>query len=463
MQRIPQRISSRIVPVSSVAAIKAILLFAVLSLITPATALAQKKKQRKTFRERLQIADSLRLQLRQSADRGQMLRWADSLFIDRVLSSKMGEKKKQRLLRQYHKRQARIRRYDRLLFRGDSLLAAKYNKIKYDTAYIARPDARWTVKFTGVLSGADMQTVTKTDALERRTHVMADCRGTFSVAAAYRGLGLSLSVNPAKLAGKNKDYEFNLNSYSNRYGFDVVYLSSKTFHGHRYVDGRRVDVGRGQVSQNALNLNFYYAFNSRRFSFPAAFSQSYVQKRSAGSWMIGASFDGSKTEMKDMTIRLNEFAVGGGYAYNLVVHRHWLFHLSALPTVTVYSHDYTKTRISASGEESAATADAAISDVATTTSAATPAAGQSVSADGTTALSVDESTDSSADSYTYRNSMEYHFPSVIITGRAAVVYSWRNKFAGATAIYNYSVAGDDAHLQLHRNKWRVRMFFGFRF
>lgn len=59
--------------------------------------------------------------------------------------------------------------------------------------------------------------------------------------------------------------------------------------------------------------------------------------------------------------------------------------------------------------------------------------------------------------------MEYHFPSVIITGRAAVVYSWRNKFAGATAIYNYSVAGDDAHLQLHRNKWRVRMFFGFRF
>ena len=293
------------------------------------------------------------------------------------------------------------------------------------------------MKFTGVLSGADMQAVTKTDALERRTHVMADCRGTFSVAAAYRGLGLSLSVNPAKLAGKNKDYEFNLNSYSNRYGFDVVYLSSKTFHGHRYVDGRRVDVGRGQVSQNALNLNFYYAFNSRRFSFPAAFSQSYVQKRSAGSWMIGASFDGSKTEMKDMTIRLNEFAVGGGYAYNLVVHRHWLFHLSALPTVTVYSHDYTKTRISASGEESAA---ATSSDV-----------------------SADESTDSSADSFTYRNSMEYHFPSVIITGRAAVVYSWRNKFAGATAVYNYSVAGDEDHLQLKRNKWRVRMFFGFRF
>ena len=41
--------------------------------------------------------------------------------------------------------------------------------------------------------------------------------------------------------------------------------------------------------------------------------------------------------------------------------------------------------------------------------------------------------------------------------------SWRNKFAGATAVYNFSVAGDEDHLQVKRNKWRVRMFFGFRF
>lgn len=29
--------------------------------------------------------------------------------------------------------------------------------------------------------------------------------------------------------------------------------------------------------------------------------------------------------------------------------------------------------------------------------------------------------------------------------------------------YNFSVAGDEDHLQVKRNKWRVRMFFGFRF
>ena len=70
---------------------------------------------------------------------------------------------------------------------------------------------------------------------------------------------------------------------------------------------------------------------------------------------------------------------------------------------------------------------------------------------------------SDAEVPTVRNSMKYHFPSAVITGRGAAVYSWCNKFAGATAVYNFSVAGDVDHLQVKRNKWRVRMFFGYRF
>lgn len=54
----------------------------------------------------------------------------------------------------------------------------------------------------GNLSGADLETMVKTNDIESRTKVMADCRGTLSMAVAYRGLGLGLAVNPAKLAGK---------------------------------------------------------------------------------------------------------------------------------------------------------------------------------------------------------------------------------------------------------------------
>lgn len=391
---------------------------------------AQKNKQRKKWREIIHIVDSIRYQLRQSADKGRMLQWGDYILVAELQKSKMSDRKKARFMKHYGKLQKRLALYDKRLFWVDSLLAAKYNKVTFDTAYITRPKERWTVKMLGNLSGADIRTNTKEGGVAYETKVMADFRGTLSMAVAYRGMGLSLSVNPAKLAGKNKDYELNLNSYSNRYGFDVVYLASKTYHGHMNLGSGRIEIPKGLISQNALNLNFYYVFNNCRFSFPAAFSQSYVQKRSAGSLMVGASFDGSKTvvgtdvdhpSLQPITIRLNEFAVGAGYGYNLVAGKHLLFHLSALPTITVYSHDYTESAIEM----------------------------------------VDE--DGQLETATVRNRMNYHFPSAIVTGRGAALYSWRNKFAGATAVYNFSVAGDEEHLQLKRNKWRVKVFFGFRF
>lgn len=368
-----------------------------------------KRKDRKTLRELLGTADSLRLRLRHAADQGHMLQWADTLMRQRLHRGEVDSAKYGRLM-------MRLRKVDRQLFRGDSLLARNYRKVSFDTAYIARPDGRWTVKLRTNISGAKLETVAAGGTERRETEVRSEYRGTVSVAVAYRGLGLGLALNPAKLAGKNKDYEFNLNSYSNRYGFDVIYMESNTYHGTQTVGSQRYDVDKGSISQKALNVNFYYAFNGRRFSFPAAFSQSYVQRRSAGSWMIGASFDGARTTIEGdeqtgrrrTKIKTNELAIGAGYAYNLVVGKHWLFHLSALPTYTIYSHD-------------------------------------NMSVDGV------------------RTNMKHVLGSGIITGRSAVLYNWRNKFAGATVVYNYSIAGKKDPLRVQRDKWRMRVFFGFRF
>ena len=378
---------------------------------------AKPKRQRKSLRETIAVVDSLRLQMRYAADHGYMLQWIDTMLNARLDSMPMSDKRRSRIKRHLQKVSGKLSLVDRRMFWGDSLLAANYRKKNIDTAYITRPDARWTIKLRGNLSGAKMETEAMTDGTLHTTTLRSDYRGTLSVAVAYRGVALGLAVNPAKLAGRCKDYEFNVNSYGNRMGFDIVYLASSTYKGTSTLNGSIADyIPKGLVSQQALNLNFYYVFNYRRFSFPAAFSQSYTQRRSAGSWMVGASFDGSRTDVKayddahtePMKIRLAEFALGGGYGYNLVVGKHWLFHLSGLPTLTVYSHDYTK-------------------------------------------------------SDNLRNRMKYHFPSAVITGRGAALYSWRNKFLGATMVYNFSVAGEKEYLQVKRNKWRMRLFYGFRF
>ena len=52
----------------------------------------------------------------------------------------------------------------------------------------------------------------------------------------------------------------------------------------------------GDVAMKMLNVVGYYIFNHRRFSYSAAFTQSYIQRRSAGSWLAGFSYQGGSIE-----------------------------------------------------------------------------------------------------------------------------------------------------------------------
>lgn len=77
----------------SMVMLKASFLVVVFSMGILAPAIAQNRKPRKKQKELLMMADSLRLQLRQSADRGRMLQWGDSLLMAELGKSKMREKK----------------------------------------------------------------------------------------------------------------------------------------------------------------------------------------------------------------------------------------------------------------------------------------------------------------------------------------------------------------------------------
>lgn len=340
---------------------------------------------------------------------GRVLQWGDSILRARLDSGVISKRKYDR----FHKK---LIRYDKLFHKGDSVLANRYEKIAYDTAYIHRPSGRWTIKFRTNLSGATIGAEGKYQGGSFSGRVQSDYRETLSAAITYRGLSLGLAVNPLKLAGKSKDNEFNINSYGNKFGFDVSILSSKTYKGYVEYNNMRTDVDKGAVKQKAINANVYYAFNGKRFSIPAAFSQSYIQRRSAGSFLLGLSLDGQITDIdgntatngKPVKMKIFELAIGAGYGYNFVVNRHWLIHISALPTYDVLAKSHVKL-----GDE--------------------------------------------------RVNLHYSFPNCIITSRGAVVYSWRNKFAGGSMLFNFSSFGSKERLHILRDKWRIRLFYGFRF
>lgn len=292
------------------------------------------------------------------------------------------------------------------------------SRLKYDTTYIAKPAQRWTLKLRSNVSGSNFYVKRRVEGDQHDAKLYTSPKVTIGASATYRGITLGVALNPAKFAGKNKDFEFNLNSYGNRMGADVVYLAANTYHGTTTTEGHHTDVPVGAMSMKMFTASAYYAFNYRHFSFPAAFTQSQLQLRSCGTWLVAASvlkgsLDASAGILNadgtgDTSLKLFHAGLGGGYAYNLVTRHNWLIHASATPQIIFLEHN-------------------------------------KMSVDGT------------------RRNTPFRFPNIIYVGRMAAVHHWGNRFIGASAVINAWNLGDYDELHAANVKWRVRLFYGFRF
>lgn len=312
--------------------------------------------------------------------------------------------------------------------RMDSILTAHYYRTPYDTNYVVRPNGKLTLKARLNQTGNDFNVKGTVNGKYSKANLSTSHKTTLSIGASYRGISASLSLNPAKMKGLYKDYELNLNYYSSRLSLDFSYQKSETLAGDIEMrpigeqgmpdnnENKRLQAGDAMLK--VTNVAAFYTFNHRRFSFPAAFNQSYVQRRSAGSWLAGLSYQGGsiKTSQNlrqrnpnapDTRIYVGHVGIGGGYGYNLVIGRKWLFHLSMLPTAVVYNRN----NMTINGERKEA----------------------------------------------------HHIRfNMIFNERAAIVHNFSSRyFAGATLVMNNSILDDDI-VVVNQNKWRARAFIGVR-
>ena len=301
----------------------------------------------------------------------------------------------------------------------DSALTARYYKTPYDTNYVVRPEGKLTLKMMASQTGNDFHAKGTVNGVYSKADLKTSHKTTVSIGASYRGISASLAINPAKMSGAYKDYEFNLNYYSSRISLDFSYQRSETLAGDIDREDRGMQtMESGDLTMKIVNLAGYYTFNHRRFSYPAAFNQSYIQRRSAGSWLAGISYQGgiieTSDELKarnpnapDVSIDVGHVGIGGGYGYNWVLGRRWLLHFSMLPTFVVYNRN----KMTVNGADKEA------------------------------------------------RSMRFN---MIFNERAAVVYHFSPRyFAGATLVMNNSVFDDDV-VVVNQNKWRARVSLGMR-
>jgi len=302
--------------------------------------------------------------------------------------------------------------------RVDSLLSARYFRSSYDTNYVVRPEGKLTLKVRLNQTGNTFHAKGTVNGVNVKGDLSAEHKITMSIAASFRGLSAALAINPAKLSGAYNDYEINLNYYSSRFSLDFSYQRSKSLTGDIRRDDRVIPMEKEDLMLKVFNIVGYYTFNHHRFSYPAAFTQSYIQRRSAGSWLAGISYQGGsiKTteEMKqknptahEVSINVGHIGIGGGYGYNLVLGKRWLLHLSMLPTFVVYNRNKLE-----------------ISDV--------------------------------------KNGAHHMRFNMIFNERAAIVRNFTSRFFGGATLVMTNSLFDDDEVVVNQNKWLARAFFGIR-
>ncbi len=155
--------------------------------------------------------------------------------------------------------------------------------------------------------------------------------------------------------------DFQLSLYSSRLGCDLFYRqtgnnfrikSTTNVFGEGTSSAQNLDFRGLDVRMKGLNL--YYVFNYKRFSYPAAFSQSTNQRRSQGTFKLGFSysnhdirFDKNQLPSSILSrmdtarlydrVKFHDYALTFGYAYNWVFARNWLACLSLDPAIG-YKH-----------------------------------------------------------------------------------------------------------------------------
>lgn len=161
--------------------------------------------------------------------------------------------------------------------RADSLLQKVYNKVDYDTTYISRSPGKIGLKLWGSLSGSRLKA--RGDNLN--STLRPDMKGSVSVEFDYYDLAIELATNVTGSSGSKRDFSINCNFYPRRFVLDISYQKTWSASGSVTYNGQTVDVEADWLVTKMLNIDAYYTFNYRKFSYDSPFYQFYVQKKSA--------------------------------------------------------------------------------------------------------------------------------------------------------------------------------------
>ena len=169
----------------------------------------------------------------------------------------------------------------------------------------------------------------------------------------YRGYGLGFS----KELGKTTGSTFSFGAMGGRFGLNLRISNYKSDMPDIYFNGEKAYEYEGDedrledpIKVRNFFLDGYYLLNGKHFSYSAAYDNSLIQRRSAGSIVIGGMYFHSRVDYSDDSnwlltllmknvgkVKFTQGSIGMGYAYNWVPARGLLVNAMAMPMFTFYN------------------------------------------------------------------------------------------------------------------------------
>ena len=226
-----------------------------------------------------------------------------------------------------------------------------------DHRYIDAPERPWQIIVRGNMnqSSLSMNTQGSIEGFDysAKPYLKTEPSRYVGLWAGYRGYGLGYTVN----VGGDEGGYLTFGATGGAYGVNVRIHSFKNSSPNfglnsdlvpeEYKDEWGEVHLTDPIKVHTVIADGYYLFNGKRFSYAAAYDQSVLQKRSAGSLMAGAMYYYGHINYASPTngdliymmhglgrVKLWQGSVGIGYAYNWVPTRGLLVNVMAMPMLT---------------------------------------------------------------------------------------------------------------------------------
>ena len=227
-----------------------------------------------------------------------------------------------------------------------------------DRSYIEQPKPSWAIEARGTLNQSTLKMETTwEDPVEGSTHLWAKSKNGLSTSAGlwlgYRGYGFGYSKEIGNTTGSTLSFgamggSFGINLRIGSYSSDMpdLYIDGVKLTSYDSDDDRLED----PIKVRTLFLDGYYMLNGKHFSYAAAYDNSLIQRRSAGSVVVGGMYCHSRADYSADSnwlltalmegvgkVKFSQGSIGAGYAYNWVPARGWLVSAMAMPMLTFYN------------------------------------------------------------------------------------------------------------------------------